>query len=350
VTTQDLDPDTLLTALYCTIDDLYKQHFAKLKPTRPGPAPALSDSEVLTLMVLSQWHPQRSERTFLAYAQRHLRCYFPRLLSQSAFNRRCRDLMGVLCSLISAVRQHAVDLLRLPATTHRVVDALPVPLMCRCRGERNKLFAGFAAVGRGGSDRHWFYGLKLLAEIDSHYFVTGFTSGPANTEERWLAESLFRWRIDTCLPAPTAEQLASLLGPSHRNNGKRLGPSGCVGPCQAAGAPTSDTVLADLNYTGKLWTQHWHHHYGVNLLTNAAYHTLEPTQRSSLTRWLSSLRLAVETVYSNLCARFGIKFPRARTPWGLRTRLAAKILAHNMNLFINHLFRRPALSAFDPFP
>jgi hypothetical protein len=95
----ELDLDTFLTAVYCVVDDLYRSAFAPAKPVRPGAKPELSDSEVLTLMALAQWQPTRAERRVVAYAARHWRAYFPRLLSPSAFNRRARDLWGVLCAL-----------------------------------------------------------------------------------------------------------------------------------------------------------------------------------------------------------------------------------------------------------
>ena len=73
------------------------------KPRRPGKKPELSDSEVLTLALLAQWQSDRSEHAFGRYAAKHWRSYFPRLLSQSQFNRRVRDLCGVLCRLGPAI-------------------------------------------------------------------------------------------------------------------------------------------------------------------------------------------------------------------------------------------------------
>lgn len=90
----ELDLDTFLVTVYCVCDDLYRQQFAAAKPARPGPQPELSDSEVLTLAVLAQWQPRNSESAFVQYAATHWRAYFPRLLSQEAFNRRVRDLGG----------------------------------------------------------------------------------------------------------------------------------------------------------------------------------------------------------------------------------------------------------------
>src|SRR5436309_7213792 len=147
----DLDLDTFLTAVYCVVDDLYRAEFAPAKPVRPGHRPELSDSEVLALMALAQWQPRRSEGRFVAYAARHWRAYFPRLLSPSAFNRRARDLAGVLCALGPRVAARLSALAG--PSAYEALDGIPVPLMRRCRGNRHRLFAAEAGIGRGGSDK-----------------------------------------------------------------------------------------------------------------------------------------------------------------------------------------------------
>ncbi len=64
------DEFIFLTAMYLT-------------PRRPGPAPALSPSEALTLYLLAQWQHFASERDFYRYAQRHWRAYIPTLPARS---------------------------------------------------------------------------------------------------------------------------------------------------------------------------------------------------------------------------------------------------------------------------
>jgi hypothetical protein len=347
-TTQHLDPATLLTAIYCTVDDLYQEHFAKRKPARPGRRPQLSDSEVLTLVLLAQWRQDRSERGFLAYARNKLRPYFPRLLDQSAFNRRARDLMGVLCALGPAIRQRASAVLGLAPSTYEVLDGVPVPLMRRCRGSQHRLFRDEAAFGRGGSDKDWYYGVKTLGAVDEHGFLVGFVAGPANTEERWLAEAYLRWRLDPSMPAPTAQDLALILGPTHRAGGQRRGPTGPLGPRLGVGEPSLGLAIGDLNYAGEAWTRHWRDDYGVVVLTEAIYRGLDKSDRRRANRQLHSLRQTVETVFGKLVERFGLKFPRARTTWGLHTRLAAKMAAHNISLYLNLLFGRAPFADFHP--
>ena len=146
-----IDLDTFLVALYTLVDDLYKAYAAPRKPCRPGQAPILSDSEVLTLLILAQWL-RRSERGLLRYAAEHWHAYFPRLLDQSAFNRRARDLQGVLLYLIPQVAEQ----LGAALTPYQVFDGVPVPLARRwsARPARTSVSRGPPSpVCRGG--RGW---------------------------------------------------------------------------------------------------------------------------------------------------------------------------------------------------
>ena len=68
----------------------------------------------------------------MRYVRAHWRGYFPRLLSQSAYNRRSRDLAGVLVVLVPVVAQE----LRAATAAYEVLDTVAVPLLRRCRGCR----------------------------------------------------------------------------------------------------------------------------------------------------------------------------------------------------------------------
>jgi hypothetical protein len=329
--------DTFLVTVYCVVDELVNEHFASHKPTRPGRKPSLSDSEVITLGILAQAQRSRSEREFLVTKRKLLSPYFPRWLSQSAFNRRLRDLAGVLAHLGPAIAARTTELMG--PSAFEVLDGVPVPLARRCRGEHHRCFADEAAIGRGGSDKDWYYGQRLVVSVDAHGSITGAVSGPANTEEHWLADALFRWRQCPSAPVPTAEELDPILGPAHRRGGHREGPTGPIFLRGAAGVPADGGVyLGDLGYRGQNWARHWLD-YGARILTKAAYPA--PADR----RWFNGLRQVVETVNNWLEDRFGLCFPRARSAWGLQTRLAAKLAAFNIAVHFNYLDGRPPFSA-----
>src|SRR5262244_2271361 len=82
------DVDTDFAILYVTVDDFIKCQPAPVP--QPGPAAALTQSEVISLALLSHWGQFESERAFYRYAQRHLRPAFPRLPARSQFNRLLR--------------------------------------------------------------------------------------------------------------------------------------------------------------------------------------------------------------------------------------------------------------------
>jgi hypothetical protein len=342
-----LDQETFLTTVYCIVDDLYQTHYARAKPRRPGRKPTLSDSEVLTLALLAQWHPKRSETAFWRYAAKHWRAYFPHLVSRSDLNRRLRDLWGVLSQLGPALYQLTTQ--QLGPAAYQVLDGVPVPLMRRCRGNRHRSFGSEAAVGYGGSDHEWYYGVKLLGAVSPVGGMTGFVVAPANTDERWDTEALLRWRAVPTAPAPRLSELADRLGPRHRKGGHRRGPTGPLWSGLSAGAVAGTPYIADLGFRGVQWQQHWQQVYGATILTPAEYATI-PTARTrrQWRTWLSGLRQTVETVFQALCETFGLKFPRARSLGGLLTRIAAKVAALNLAIHINHLFQRPPFAFFDP--
>ncbi len=345
----ETDLATFLATVYCLIDERYVERFGPHKPVRPGAAPEASDSEVLTLLVLAHWQPDRSERRFVRYVGRHWRAYFPRVLSQSAFNRRARDLAPVLAALGPAVAERVVA--RWPGAHYEVVDGVPVPLARRCRGARRALFAADqAAFGRGGSDKDWYFGVHLAAAVHPTGVVTGFVSAPADTGERWLLEALLRWRADPLAPQPTAAALAPVLGPTHLPGGQRCGPTGLVWGRTAAGAPARGPYVADLGFRGREWQRHWDSAYRASVLTKADLPPgATPIQQHALRHTACSVRQTVETAFAWLETRFRLAFPRARTLSGLLARLGAKVAAHNLSVYLNTLLGAPPFTARSPY-
>lgn len=116
----DVAPDTFLTTVYDAIDTFCIEH-----PTPPhrGRPPRMSDSEVLTVLVLGRWHGT-SERGTLAWVRARFPTAFPTLLSPSAFNRRARRLAARMAALLQALAAR----LAVSAEWFELVDGLPVPV------------------------------------------------------------------------------------------------------------------------------------------------------------------------------------------------------------------------------
>lgn len=279
----------------------------------------------------------------------HWRQYFPRVLSQSAYNRRTRALAPVLAALGPAVAERVVA--QWPGAHYEAVDGVPVPLARRCRGTKHKLFAADqAALGKGGSDKDWYFGVHLGAAVHPSGVVTGFVSAPADTGERWLLEALLRWRTDPLAPQPTAAELEPVLGPTHLKGGTRLGPTGLVWGRSAAGCPARGAYVADLGFRGQAWQRHWARAYRATVLTKADLPPhASPGQQRALRHMACSVRQQVETAFGWLETRCHLAFPHARTMTGLLARLGAKIAAHNLTVYLNTLLGRPPFTACSPY-
>jgi hypothetical protein len=322
----ELDLETFLTTLYVMTDDLYVDAVSAKLPATGGPAPKLSDSEVLCLGLAAQWRsgvPWKTERGFVRYALKHLRPYFPGMLSQSAFNRRLRRLWGAYILIQQAIADQLWS-----AHDYEILDCAPVPVARGARSFHPGWLADVARIGKGGNDRY-FYGLHLLLVVSASGVITGWTLAAGNIQDRWLAELLFSSRIGQ----------PQLAGPTAADGSLRLEPAtDWLGPTQSCGSNRHTPIVADLGYNGADWQAHWAQDYAAMVLTPPE------CERHSARMWFSSLRQAIETAFAGLCDSFGLHFPKAHTTWGLLTRMGAKMAAYNCGLLINRCLGRPDLA------
>ena len=82
------DLDTLVTALYVTVDDLLvaHPHWAPERPT-VGIAPELSDAELVSLAVLQVLLGFDSEARFVRYAKAQRTPWFPYVPQRPGYNK-----------------------------------------------------------------------------------------------------------------------------------------------------------------------------------------------------------------------------------------------------------------------
>jgi hypothetical protein len=181
-----MDLDSFLVSLYVLVDDWWRASHPST-PRRPGRPTLLADSEVLTLAILAQWPRFRSERDFWRFADAHLRPYFPKLCSQSQFNRRVRALEPELRALQRALAGDLCD----PSAVYRVMDTTLIPAIVRVRASRKGgLFCGQATFGRSASKTEWIYGFKVALVVDPEGVVSVFGLAPASSDERPIGDVL----------------------------------------------------------------------------------------------------------------------------------------------------------------
>ena len=327
------DFDTFLVALYTITDDLYKAHHPQAS-CRVGPKPIMTNSEVMTLGLCVQWL-KWPERKLLQYVKAHWRSYFPRLLSQSEYNRRFNALADDMAYLVPLIRHQVTGY----CPVYEILDCVPVPLMKRCRGERSKLFSReIANIGKGGSDHEWYYGVRLALSVEPHGRISGFILAPAKTSERWPAEYLLCHRND---PQGKPAQVED-LPPSHGK--KRVGPDGEIWPEAGIGSSNPWIYLTDRGFKGQWWKQHWESAYKTLVLTPDSYNSYSEGDAAKLRHLHSSSRQVIENVNEHLSDDLGLSRVGARAPKGLQARIAAKLMAFNIALWLNDLFDRPTFA------
>ena len=72
--------------MYVNVEDFCRQYLSR-ESVLPGPAPALSRSEIVTLALFGQFARFQSERDFFRFAKQCLAPLFPTLPERTQFNR-----------------------------------------------------------------------------------------------------------------------------------------------------------------------------------------------------------------------------------------------------------------------
>jgi Transposase DDE domain len=298
-----LDKATVLTTIYTIVDDAIKGSAVIQEILdRPGPAPKLSDSEVVTLALYQELIGEPREDHFFRLHQEQLRLYFPRLNERSRYNRRKRDLWSVILAVRVSL-QIVLDALQLEETA--VIDSAPVPCAGYKRGKQASDFVGTADYGVCSSKAMKYFGLKLHTVVSLTGVVMSFVVTPAN-------------RYDN---QPVVELLDSF---SHHL--KRL--------------------LGDGAYNDAALQSFLQQHRSLQLLAPTKVNQ-EPVRSELAQKQLNRLRLICETVNAQLQEQLHLSKHYAKSTWGTMTRIAAKLTAHSVAMMVNQLLGRPPLHLAD---
>ena len=140
-----LDKATVLTTIFTIVDDTMKGS-AMIQDAlrRPGPAPHLSESEVITLALSQELIGEPREDHFFRLHQASLQTFFPGLNERSRYNRRKRDLWAAILAVRVSL-QVVLDAFELEETA--VIDSAPVPCVSYKRGKEASDFVGTADYG-----------------------------------------------------------------------------------------------------------------------------------------------------------------------------------------------------------
>ncbi len=294
-----LDKATVLTTIFTIVDDVMKGS-PMIQETlhRPGPAPSLSDSELVTIALYQELIGEPREDHFFRLHQEQLRHYFPGLNERSRYNRRKRDLWSVILAVRISL-QIVLDALQLEETA--AIDSAPVPCVGYKRAKHASDFVGMAAYGVCSSKALKYFGCKLHSVVSLTGVIMGFVLTAANSYDN----------------QPVVDLLDSFA-----HHLKRL--------------------LGDGAYNDAALQRYLQQYRSLELLAPAKVNQ-EPTRSTQAQKQLNRLRLICETINAQLQEQLHLSKHYAKSIWGLMTRIAAKVTAHSVGMMVNLALGRSPL-------
>jgi len=287
-----MTPQDLLLEVFCLVDDqLQALDLGRLR--RRGPAPALSDGEVLTIELVGEFLGLDTDKALFRHFRWYHRAEFPALarVSRTTFARQAANLWRVKQLLQARLAEHlaAGDPLWL-------VDSLPVEACKFARARFCRRFAGEADYGYDHGVKRTFYGFRLHLRTSRDGVVLAYELAPARVNDKAVL--------------PDLDPPAGSVGIGDRGYWK----------------PELQAALAAA---------------GVRFLTPYLHKSKDPDPARSAR--LSAVRYRLETVNGQLAERYRIKRTWAKDLWHLCHRLIRKILSHTALALINFRAGHPPM-------
>jgi Transposase DDE domain len=290
------DLDLLLTAVFCTADDL-------LPEGKKNARRRLTDAEVVTLCVAQSIMGIGSDERFVKVAAKRLGHLFPGLTKRSGFHKRRDRLADVIEALIASFASQS------PGYYDDLLLADSTPVECARSRETVKrsgssslgdAIAAAADYGYCASHSRWFWGLRL------HTLMA-----PDGTPRAMALTSPKEGEREVCL---------RLLGRVNR-----------IGPL---------TVLGDKGYAGA--------DFEADAAALGAT-VVRPRRKDEPEGGLhlAPLRQQIESIYWTCKDILALERHGARTLRGLRARIAARFLALAAAISLNYELGRESRALVD---
>lgn len=273
--------ESLLTIIFVHVDDWYQEKGQQLLKGKAGRKPEFSDSEMMTLMLAEDYIPYPGETQYLGYIRANHGDLFPKLVDQSQFNRRARQMRN----LMEAMRQSWLMEMGVDQAKTYLIDTKPIPVMGYNRSKRHSHFRQSADYGYCAGRKLSYFGYKLVMITTLEGIPVVYDIVPANTDERLAAEAV----IDRITHA-------HLIG---------------------------DKGFLSLEWQAQMFEQ------TGNIITTPKRKNQEDQHPTGFTKLLNSVRERIEGVFHEL-QNTGRNIERllAKTVTGLMTRIISKVTAH----------------------
>jgi hypothetical protein len=273
----------LIINIFCYIDDEYKKLSLPLR--KGGFAPALTDSEVLTMEVVGEYLSIETDKGLWSYFKEHWQHLFPKIKDRTCFVRQAANLHRVK----QIMQENVAKSLGAFSDQLHFIDGFPMPTCQFARAHFSSFFKGDAAYGYCATKQEVYYGFHGHLVISSEGVISAATFTAANIDERDVAPELME-----------------------KINGLSLGDKGYMRP-----------ELKEELAKHELF------------LETPLRDNMEETRPKGFLNWMKSKRRLIETVIGQLTDRFHIEKVRARDLWHAASRFWRKLLAHTVCIKIN---------------
>jgi hypothetical protein len=278
-----VDLSTFIVAVFCLIDDRLKGRRIRQR----GPAPKLSDAEVLTMEIVGEFLGIDTDKAIFLFFRRHYGEWFPALdeIHRTTFARQAANLWKVKERLWQELL-----LLAPHDPAFAICDSMPLPACLFARAYRCERFRGEAAFGKDTLLKQTFYGFRVHVRVCWPGLITRVSVAPANAHELSMVPEI----------------VEGMRG----------------------------VVIGDRNYHSPRTKEELLGTMGVELLAPFSSKKRDPAPKRSVL--LSRFRYRIDTVFSQLTERFSIKRVWAKDLWHLTARLLRKVLSHTVAFLLNH--------------
>lgn len=294
--------NTLLITLYVHLDDRILPAIGFTRDHHPGRKPALNDVELLCLLVAQHLLGIASDRKWIRHARTHLMGMFPNLPGQSGWGKRVRQSTGLLSAVITELARDTPSWNEMT----RLIDSTPVPCAASRETVKRSDLAGHANYGYCASHSRFFWGFRLylVCTPDGMPVVWGLANPKVG--EREAAQAML-------------DHDRHLIQPGQ-------------------------VIVADKGFAGREFETFITDDLGAQLI--------RPDRKDETQRFgkLGGIRQWVESIFDTLKGQLTLEEHGGRTPAGVYSRVAARLLALAAGIWHNWLTGAPAkrsLTAYD---
>lgn len=268
----------IIIKTFLKIEKSYKKITKNKKIRTRGPAPKLSDIELITMHIAGAFRGLNSDKKVWTYFSEHFKNWFPNLKSYKNFCKHSSKLTFII-QLINK------DLMQLKKQIH-IVDGFPISVCKYVRAYRCKRFKEKVSFGYCAAKDEKYYGFKGHLLVDENRRISSFVLTAANVDERAILDNF-------------------------------------IGKFQGL-------FIGDKGYLSSQ-KQVFLKEFGIDLQTPLRKN-MKDNRNKKVVNWMRKIRKRVETTIGVLVEKYNFTRIKVRKINQLMRKFATKILAYNLEL------------------